>query len=65
MTRKLFTFQLEPPPAAQVDVTGECLPFRIVPRAGWVINNRDYSRRARNYNEENQTRPFTFDFTLS
>jgi len=35
----------------------------FVSREHWVINNRDYSRRVRNYNEENQTCPFVFDFS--
>jgi len=39
--------------------------FRIVPREHWLIDNRDYSRRAQYYNKENQTRLLTFDFTLS
>jgi len=41
------------------------LHFRIVPREHWVINNRDYSRFARNYNKENQTRPFGSTLKLS
>jgi len=35
----------------------ECLRFRTVSQEHWLINE-DCSRRARNYNEENQTRPF-------
>jgi len=31
------------------------LHFRKVPLEHWVINNRDYSRHARNYNNEYQT----------
>ena len=39
-------------------VTGKgCLHSRIVPQEHWLIND-DYPRRARNYNEENQTHPF-------
>ena len=33
-----------------------CLHFRAVPQEHWLINE-DWPRRARNYNEENQTRP--------
>ena len=34
--------------------THECLHFRTVPQEHWLIN-KDWPRRTRNYNEENQT----------
>jgi len=37
--------------------TRECLHFRTVPQEHWLFN-KDSSRRARNYNKENQTPPF-------